>query len=104
MQLAIPFDISARKHKGNPNSKAANLVVRPHKSSMRERIRIFVAACDFRGATVKEIAEAFGKQLHQISGRISEGKLAGELFDSGRDRDGCSVLVSRREWVTPNVR
>jgi hypothetical protein len=103
-QPTLPFDVTASKHRGNLNSQAANLRLLPHKASMRERIRIFVAACDFRGATVKEIAEAFGKQLHQISGRISEGKLAGELFDSGRDRDGCSVLVSRREWVTPNVR
>jgi hypothetical protein len=74
---------------------------------MQDRIRIFVVACDFRGATVHEIAAAIhdrngkAKLPHQISGRLSELKAAGLLFDSNRERGDAAVLVGRLEWVTP---
>jgi hypothetical protein len=108
-QPTLPFDVTASKHRGNLNSQAANLRLIPHKSGIRARIVAQVAAADFAGLTINEIRlwddiKARYKFPNEFSGRITEAKAAGELFDSGRDRDGCSVLVSRREWVTPNVR
>lgn len=104
-QQTLPFDVTQSRHKGNQKSVAANLRVHPHKASVRERIRIFVCGCDWRGATVKEIAKAFGygESINRISGRITELKLTGEVFDSGREREGCAVLVGRKDQVTPNV-
>lgn len=71
---------------------------------MRGRVRIFVDGCGFQGTTLKQIAENFDKPLHALSGRISELKRDGLIFDSGRDEGGFSILVSRKEWVSGSVR
>jgi hypothetical protein len=98
-QMGIPFDISARKHQGNENSQEANLRAIPMKGRNRERIRKLVAYRKDRGATLKELSVLLGKFPHQVSGRITELKKLGEIFDSNREpRDGCSVLVARKEW------
>jgi hypothetical protein len=93
------FDVCARRHGGNANSRAANLRVHPHKVGMRERIRVFVGGCGFQGATGKEIAHFMGKEFHQISGRLAELKRDEQIFDSGRTREDCAVLVGSRAWV-----
>lgn len=93
-----PFDVCARKHGGNERSKAANLRALPEKGSLRERVRVYIGGCEQRGATCAEIAERFGRAMHSISGRISELKEAGKVFDSGRTRNGGTVLVGRRQW------
>jgi hypothetical protein len=92
-------DITRRKHKGHRNSEEANAKVEETKAPMRERVRIYVAGCEWMGATVHEICKQFGKLPHQISGRISELKQDKKVFDSGRDRGGASVLVARTQWV-----
>src|SRR5690349_19162782 len=101
-------DITRSKHKGNKQSERANERVFPSKVGMRERVRIFVAGCGFHGATLHEICKAFNKLPHQISGRISEAKAEGEIFDSGRTRriegsGDCAVLVSKKEWVNQTL-
>jgi hypothetical protein len=103
-QAILPFDISARKHQGNKNSRAANLKLIPHKSGIRARIVAQVAAMDYQGLTVNEIkiwddVKARYKPINEFSGRVTEAKALGELFDSGRNRDGCAVLVARKEFV-----
>ncbi len=95
------FDVCETKHRGNKQSRAANLRVMPHKKGIRERARVFIAATEWYGATAQEIAQAFGKPLHTLSGRCSELRALGQVFDSGRVRDKGSVLVSRAEWVNP---
>jgi hypothetical protein len=95
----LPFDVTAGKHKGNPNSRAANLRVISIKVTLRERVRIFIAGCDYRGATVHELSDHLGKPVHSISGRLSELKIEQKIFDSGRSRNGASVLVVDRKWM-----
>ena len=72
-QLSI-FDISARKHKGNANSKAANAFIAPLKESLRGRVLELITAAGVDGLTCEEIAEELGMQVHSISGRCSELK------------------------------
>lgn len=92
-------DICSLKHGGNENSKKANARAAVVKESLRERVRIFVAGCADRGTTIHEIAKFLGKPVHSVSGRVSELKADDKIFDSGRNRDGCSVLVPDRRWV-----
>jgi len=94
----LPIDICANKHQGNAQSVKANPSAE-FKATLRERVRIFIAACDFHGATVKEIAATFGKPMHAISGRVSELKAENKVWHSGRVRDGGAVLVGRTEWA-----
>jgi hypothetical protein len=96
-ELRLPNDITERKHGGHRNSKKANAGI--EKTSVRERVRIFIAGCAERGTTLHEIAEHIGRPIHSISGRVSELKALNKVFDSGRDRQGCSVLVADRRWV-----
>lgn len=100
------FDVCARKHGGNQNSRAANLRIHPHKESDREAIRIQVAAMGFAGLTLKEIRIIHPtaqperwKYPNEISGRITALKALGQIFDSGRERGNCTVWVARQEWV-----
>lgn len=78
-QLAINFDINrdlcVRKSRGNPESKAAHDRVIHSKLETYERILAFI---DLKGrATVHQIAEGlgFGKEIHRVSGRLSELKM-----------------------------
>lgn len=57
-----------------------------------------VNGCGYQGVTLREICDAMGKLPHQVSGRISELKRDGLIFDSGRDKEGFSVLVAERGW------
>jgi len=45
------------------------------------------------GTTSKEIAARMGKELHQISGRISALKARNAVKGIGHRRDGCEVLI-----------
>lgn len=102
-QMAIPWDVTSGKHGGHKNSRTANDKVAPHKESIRERIRVFVVACGHKGTTLAEIASCFGKQLHQVSGRLTELKISGHLFQSGRDAQGFTIYVGRKDWVNGSL-
>lgn len=98
--LSVPQDISRGRE--NPKSKQAFERVKKNLSEMQDRVRIFVYACGFAGATLEEVAKAFDKLPHQLSGRFSElNHKFHVIFDSNRERNGFSVYVGRREWVTP---
>jgi hypothetical protein len=92
-------DVCRPKHGGNAQSEQANDRAHPHKASMRERLENFIGHSGFEGATLRELSGYFAKPMHSLSGRISELKRDGKVFDSGREREGCAVLVGRREWV-----
>lgn len=94
---ALP-DITRGKSHGHRNSELANVAIHPTKAGLRDRVHKFVAGCAERGTTIHEIAKFLEKPVHSVSGRVSELKADNLIFDSGRDRDGCSVLVQRREW------
>ena len=92
-------DVTASRHKGNQQSREANKKVAPYKASMRERIRVWIAARGWDGSTLKEICQGFDKVPNEISGRLSELKAEEVIFNSGRRRDGCAVLVSEKRWA-----
>lgn len=95
-QAELP-DICRNRHGRNEKSEAANVRVQPFKKTTRDHIAEYVMRAGDGGATVREIAQAFGygDGINKISGRITELKRAGRVFDSGRERDGCSVLTVR---------
>lgn len=93
-QASLPFDISARKHQGNPESKAANLKIKPHKFSFRQRVYSRIVLAGTYGATCKEISLLEGRPMHAVSGRLSELKAMGEIQESQRTREGGHVLVA----------
>lgn len=100
-QLGLRFsgDVCRRKHGGNAHSAAAFARVQPTQLNMAERIRAYIGGCGPAGATLKEVAAQFGKQLNQISGRFSQLKANGQIFDSGRTHEGCAVYVAFKGWV-----
>lgn len=73
-QQAFNFDPSARKHKGNPQSRAAYDRVKHTKADTYKSIMSLLEARGEFGATSKEIAAAKGVELNTISGRLSELK------------------------------
>ena len=86
-------DIS-RGHK-NERSAEAHRRIEPHKAGMRARLLEHLRGRGAGGATLKELCQAFDKQPHQISGRLSELKRDGEVQETGHARSGCEVLVAR---------
>lgn len=86
-------DICSKKHGGNPQSKAANFKIEPHKFTLRQRVYSRLVLAGAFGATCKEIAQLEGRPMHCISGRIAELKADGEIQESTRVRDGGRVLV-----------
>lgn len=87
--LPVP-DVCRNRHRGNPQSVAANRLVDPMKTSMRTTIYNLLAAG--AGMTLKELGQKLGKQLNQISGRISELKADNKIYETGEVRNGCAVL------------
>jgi hypothetical protein len=91
-QLSIDYDIS--RGRNNRQSKAAHERVRPHKSGMAEQCLWEIACSGKEGLTLEDLCARFQKLPHQLSGRLSELKAAGGIFDSGRTRNGHTVYVS----------
>mgnify|MGYP005814645955 CR=1 FL=1 len=93
-QRSLPFDVCARRHRGNSNSAVANRKLQRYKPNVRERIYAMIAANGQSGMTLREIAAAMNKLPHQISGRLSELKLERRIRQIG-ERDGFAVYVIR---------
>lgn len=91
--LVVARDPSERKHKGSETSVAAHRKIEGTKEVTYQKILTLVKARGEFGASSKEIAYALGKQLHAISGRLSEMRAMGKLRDSGLRREGAAVLV-----------
>lgn len=90
-QLAFDMaDVTAKRHRGNPESVEANRRAAHSKGYWRAQVVLFAAQqADF---TLKELCRFYGKQLHDLSGRISELKQDRILTPTGRRREGCAVL------------
>ncbi len=88
------FDITARRHKGNPESKLAFNVIKDKISASQERIlnelRTWPA-----GLTCDELSVIFNATPNEISGRCSELKRDGKIYKSGtrKTRSGCSAAI-----------
>lgn len=91
-QLSIDFDITARKHGGNIASIAAHDRVRTHKADTWAEILSLLHRGPMTG---KEIAHAMGRELHCISGRLSELIAAKKIERTRERRDGSAVLRVR---------
>lgn len=95
MQQAFNFDPSARKHKNNPQSRAAHKKVVPTKEVMWQLIMGFADSRGEYGITLHEVAGALGKEKNEISGRLSELKMKGWLHETGAKRNGAAVLRAK---------
>lgn len=80
-------DICLNRHQGNAQSLLAN------KRVNKERDRALVLECiiKYGKAYSKQIARAMGKQLNQISGRISELKASEIIEETGERAEGCAI-------------
>lgn len=92
LQALLPFDISAGKHKGNAQSKAANLKV----SKTESREQVMYVLLHYGASTCKEIAQKLGKPMHYVSGRITELKKLGMVEPTGIVRNGGGIVRVRR--------
>lgn len=92
-QLSIDFDITARKHHGNAASRAAHESVKQHKADTSAEI---ISLLQRGPMTGKEIAHAMGRELHCISGRLSELIAAKKIERTGERREGSAVLRIRQ--------
>lgn len=81
-------DICINRHQGNEQSLAANKLV----NKERDRTLVLQVVMKYGKIHSKEIARILGKQLHQVSGRLSELKASNLIEDSGERIEGCSVL------------
>lgn len=84
-----PFDVCANYHKGNENSKQANL--RTNKAKDTEKILNFVRRNGGR-TYVKEIIRELGLKHQTASARLSDLKANGTLRDTGLRAEGCGVV------------
>lgn len=82
-------DITARKHKGNSESIAAN----PQPSVKSKARDTIVWLLRGRSRTSKEIADAMNVPLHFVSGRLSELKAMNKIYKTGIRRDGAAELA-----------
>lgn len=94
----ISDDITANRHGGNKQSVAANERIKPFKSNLRSQVYACILEAGVPGCTLEEIADSLNKQVHSVSGRVTELKAQKLIRESGRTRktrSGCeaSVLV-----------
>ena len=81
-------DICIKRHQGNAQSLIANKRVQKE----RDRALVLQVIIKYGKIHSKEIARILGKQLHQVSGRLSELKASNLIEDSGERLEGCAVL------------
>lgn len=91
-------DVCANRHKGNPQSKQANLAVAPHKESIRARILSYVREQGEAGATSYEIELALNLRHQTCAARLAELKRDGLVVPTGKTRatdSGCQAMALR---------
>lgn len=93
LQALLPFDVSAGKHRGNKQSKAAN-PTGISKTEIREQVMWVLL--HYGPSTCKEISERLNKPMHKVSGRISELKALGMVEPTGFVRNKGGVVRVRR--------
>ena len=90
------WDISAKKHRGNPESVAAYKGL--DASQQRARVLAAVNQSGQLGITCHELAERWGVSPHQISGRFSELKQSRAIRKAGTRKNAagnsCAILVA----------
>jgi AraC-like DNA-binding protein len=97
----LPFDITANRHGGNAESRAANARAHGSKQVVRDQIMAFAMRQSWQGITADEVAEAFNCSPNHVAPRISELRASGLLLPSDqrrKTRAGCTarVLIARK--------
>lgn len=82
-------DITARKHRGNPQSVEANKKASKFKSSYRFLILDYLKRNGT--ATLETLCSHFGKHPHQLSGRCSELRAVNLIETTGETVNGFAV-------------
>lgn len=88
-------DICINRHQGNEQSRAANLRV----NKERDRATVLAIIIKSGKSHSKEIANLMGKQLNQISGRISELKASDVIEETGERINGCAVYRLKNQQI-----
>jgi hypothetical protein len=96
VQPSLPFDVCARKHGGNAESRAANRRIHEHKESLRNDVLNMYIRVGFPGLTCQEVALLLDKKMHSISARLRELEELGKVVKTSRRRDGGRVRVASR--------
>lgn len=81
-------DIAINRHRGNPQSKDANLRVEASKSVMRKRIVEKITK--YGSSHLKELCRIFDKHPNEISGRLTELKADG-VIEEKKDHNNNTV-------------
>lgn len=87
-------DICFNRHGGNEQSITANRLA--DKDNDRALILKFIT--DHKTAYSKQVARYLGKQLNQISGRLSELKADNLIVETDERKEGCAVYKIRDSW------
>jgi len=91
-------DICAGKHGGNEQSEAAHQRGASGRAQQKARVLAEIEKSGRSGLTCKELAVRWGVMMHHISGRFSELKADGEIWqavdEDGKKivRDGCAAM------------
>jgi hypothetical protein len=85
------FDPDVSRGRKNKQSKASHERLKPYKTSLRFDCHIWIEMAKQEGRTLKELCFVLDKYPHQLSGRLTELRNAGAIYDSGETRDGCTV-------------
>jgi hypothetical protein len=93
-QPTLPFDVCARKHGGNSESKAANRRIHEHKETLRNDVLNMYLRVGFLGLTCQEVSALLDKKMHSISARLRELEELGKVVKTSRRRDGGRVRVA----------
>jgi len=96
MQTSLQFEPDLSRGRRNRQSTNAHNRLLPRKKSMREECYWRIACNGVIGMTLEGLCAGLGKQPHQLSGRITELKAAGRIFDSGKVRNGHTVYLADR--------
>ena len=87
------FDVCAGRHKGNPQSVAANNKNAGRRIKQRHEVFSAVYNAGADGITCRELAKQWEVGMNVISGRFSELKFLKLIRPAGR-RDDCAVYVA----------
>jgi hypothetical protein len=84
------LDVTRHKHRGNRNSEAAFEEGKQRFAKHYPDVVSFLFT--FESGTSKAIAAYYGIPLNALSGRLTELKAKGIIYDTGVREDGCGVL------------
>jgi AraC-like DNA-binding protein len=100
-QQTLPYDITANRHGGNAESRAANAGIHGSKKLVRDQVMAYAMRQSWHGITADQVAEAFGCSPNHVAPRISELGAMGRLLPTDqrrKTRAGCTarVLIARK--------